>query len=105
MRFFLFKIMKRNNLCINKLICCINDAKRKIGYLETKQDLMAILIIELARKIIKDLPSRVNASDEITELEFDKFMDSCSTEAKLTKNGFLDSLAMEIYERSAKGGD
>ncbi|MCQ2087759.1 MAG: hypothetical protein MJZ37_06840 [Bacilli bacterium] len=83
----------------------LNDAKRKIGYLETKQDLMAILIIELARKIIKDLPSRVNASDEITELEFDKFMDSCSTEAKLTKNGFLDSLAMEIYERSAKGGD
>ncbi len=83
----------------------LNDAKRKIGYLETKQDLMAILIIELVKRIIKDLPSRVNANDEITDIEFEKFLDMCTTEAKITKRGFLDSLAMEIYERSAKGGN
>ena len=82
----------------------LNDAKRKIGYLETKQDLMAILIIELAKKIIKDLPSRLNANDEIAELEFEKFLDMCTSEAKLTKSGFLDSLAMEVYERSVQGG-
>lgn len=65
---------------------------------------MAILIIELAKKIIKDLPSRLNANDEIAELEFEKFLDMCTSEAKLTKSGFLDSLAMEVYERSVQGG-
>lgn len=83
----------------------LTDAKRKIGYLEKKQDLMAILIIELAKKIIKDLPSRLNANDEIAELEFEKFLDMCTSEAKLTKSGFLDSLAMEVYERSVLGGN
>lgn len=86
----------------------LNDAKRKISYLETKQDLMAILIIELAKRIIKDLPARLNANEEIQEMEFEKFLDQCSSEAKLRNNGFLDSLAMEIYERSAEraeGGD
>ena len=54
----------------------LNDTKQRIRFLENKTELLAVFIMEIARRMIKTLPNRQSVSDEVAELEFQKFLDN-----------------------------
>lgn len=81
----------------------LNDTKQRIRFLENKTELLAVFIMEIARRMIKTLPNRQSVSDEIAELEFQKFLDDSTFSLKNQHKGLLESMVLDIYQQ--QGGE
>ena len=81
----------------------LNDTKQHLRFLENKTELLAVFIMEIARKMIKTLPSRQIVSDEILELEFQKFLDDSTFSLKKQHKGLLEAMVLDIYQKSGGG--
>ena len=78
----------------------LNDSKQKLRFLENKTELLAVFIMELARRMIKVLPNRQSISDEVAELEFKKFLDDSSYSLRKQHGGLLEAMVLDIYQQS-----
>ena len=81
----------------------LNDTKQHLRFLENKTELLAVFIMEIARKMIKTLPNRQIVSDEIAELEFQKFLDDSTFSLKKQHKGLLEAMVLDIYQKSGGG--
>ena len=81
----------------------LNDTKQRIRFLENKTELLAVFIMEIARRMIKTLPNRQSVSDEVAELEFQKFLDDSTFSLKNHHKLLLESMVLDNYQQ--KGGE
>lgn len=77
----------------------LNDTKQRIRFLENKTELLAVFIMEIARRMIKTLPNRQSVSDEVAELEFQKFLDDSTFSLKNHHKRLLESMVLDIYQQ------
>lgn len=82
----------------------LNDAKRRIRNLENKIILLNIITLEMVRKMIENLPENGKKNDELSELQFKKFIDDCSSGLSL-KKGMVEQMVLDAYQNLGEGGN
>ena len=83
---------------VHATIC---ENTRKIKYLEDKIELLAIIIFQEVKTIIKKLPHGNNAPQAIAENEFERFIRECMKTLKESGGGMLENMVLDLYEQSA----
>lgn len=81
----------------------LNDSKQKLRFLENKTELLAVFILGLARRMIRTLPNRQSVSDEVAELEFQKFLDESTSSLRTRHGGLLEAMVLDIYQQTEGG--
>lgn len=77
----------------------IMENTRKLRYLENKVELMALIVFQQTKFLMKTLPSRQVNSDFMVEKEFEDFMKECTKILKSNHTGVLESMILDTYEQ------
>lgn len=77
---------------------------RKIRYLENKVELMALVVFELVKLLMKSLPSRQVNSDTVVQHEFEAFMRNCTKILRNNHTGVLEAMILDSYEQQGSEG-
>lgn len=72
---------------------------RKIRYLENKVELLALVVFEQTKLIMKSLPSRPAVNETMVQHDFDKFMNNCTKILKSNHTGVLEAMILDSYEQ------
>lgn len=72
---------------------------RKIRYLENKVELLALVIFEQTKLIMKSLPARQNVTDSLIQHDFEKFKNNCTKILKSNHTGVLEAMILDSYEQ------
>lgn len=72
---------------------------RKIRYLENKVELLALVIFEQTKLMMKILPSKQMNSDFTVENDFKRFMQNCTKLLKSNHTGVLEAMILDSYEQ------
>ena len=83
----------------------LNDTKRRVQELESRLNLMMVVLLEQTKRQIKVLPNRQSVPDDIARIEFERFLESVQREIKNSDRGSIESRVLDIYQRSANGGN
>lgn len=83
----------------------LNDTKRRVQELESRLNLMMVVLLEQTKRQIKVLPNRQSVPDDVAKIEFDRFIESVQHEIKNSDRGSIESMVLDIYQRSANGGN
>ena len=78
------------------------ENSRKIRYLENKVELLALVIFEQTKLLMKVLPNRQINSDSIVKHEFEAFMQNCTKILKSNHQGVLESMILDAYEQESE---
>ncbi|MDE6245900.1 MAG: ribbon-helix-helix protein, CopG family [Treponemataceae bacterium] len=78
----------------------LSEHNRKIGYLENKVDLAAMIIMELVRHQIRHLPEKQFMSEDMVEKRYEKFMQDCANSLSGKHRGILEGMVLDIYEQT-----
>lgn len=76
---------------------------RKIRYLENKVELLALVLFEQTKLMLRILPNKAVNSDFMVEKDFEKFMADCTNHLKTNHRGVLESMILDSYEQG--GGE
>lgn len=76
---------------------------RKIRYLENKVELLALVLFEQTKLMLRILPNKAVNSDFMVEKDFAKFMADCTNHLKTNHSGVLESMILDSYEQG--GGE
>lgn len=76
---------------------------RKIRYLENKVELLALVLFEHTKLMMRILPNRAVNSEFMVEKDFEKFMANCTSLLRKNHRGVLESMILDSYEQG--GGD
>ncbi len=79
------------------------ENSRKIRYLENKVELLALVIFEQTKLLMRRIPNKQVNLDSAVDVEFDKFKQTCSKALKSNHAGVLEMMVLDAYERG--GGD
>lgn len=77
----------------------IAENTRKIRYLEDKVELLALIVMEQTKYMMKMLPTKQVNLNEIVDLEFEKFKKDCMKTLKKNHGGMLESMILDLYEQ------
>ena len=83
----------------------LNDTKRRVQELESRLNLMMVVLLEQTKRQIKVLPNRQAVPDDVARIEFERFLEAVQREIKNSDRGSIESMVLDIYQRSAKGGN
>ncbi len=83
----------------------LNDTKRRVQELESRLNLMMVVLLEQTKRQIKVLPNRQSVPDDVAKIEFDRFIESVQREIRNSDRGSIESMVLDIYQRSANGGN
>ena len=72
---------------------------RKIRYLENKVELLALVIFEQTKLMMKILPSKQVNSDFAVENDFKRLMQNCTKLLKSNHTGVLEAMILDSYEQ------
>ncbi len=77
----------------------LSENTRKIKFLENKIEILALMVTQQTKFIMKSFPSNVNSgkSNEMIEKEFDEFKKDCMKTAKSNRVGLLESMLLDAY--------
>lgn len=78
------------------------ENSRKIRYLENKVELLALIVMQQTKFIMKMFPNRQINSDELVNIEYERFVRDCTKILKSNHSGVLESMILDAYEQ---GGD
>lgn len=78
----------------------ITENTRKIRYLENKVELMALIIFEQTKLMMKILPNKQINSDFMVDKDFEKFKANCTNLLKKNHAGVLEGMILDAYEQS-----
>ena len=78
------------------------ENSRKIRYLENKVELLALIVMQQTKFIMKMFPNRQINSDEFVNIEYERFVRDCTKILKSNHSGVLETLILAAYEQ---GGD
>ena len=83
----------------------LNDTKKRIQELESRLNLLLVIMLEQTKRQIKILPNRQTVSDEVARIEFERFLEDIQIEIKKSDRGSIEAMVLDIYQRSANGGN
>ncbi|MCQ2598556.1 MAG: hypothetical protein MJ181_12005 [Treponema sp.] len=83
----------------------LNDTKRRVQELESRLNLMMVVLLEQTKRQIKVLPNRQAVPDDVARIEFERFLEAVQREIKNSDRGSIESMVLDIYQRSANGGN
>lgn len=83
----------------------LNDTKRRVQELESRLNLMMVVLLEQTKRQIKVLPNRQSVPDDVARIEFERFLEAVQREIKNSDRGSIESMVLDIYQRSANGGN
>lgn len=75
------------------------ENSRKIRYLEKKVELLALVVFEQTKQLMRTMPTKQINTDSFVENEFDKFLKNCTKTLKTNHTGMLESMILDIYEQ------
>lgn len=75
------------------------ENSRKIRYLENKVELLALVVFEQTKFIMKSLPKTNVNTDYYVSHEFEKFMQNCTEILKQNNTGVLEAMILDSYEQ------
>lgn len=78
------------------------ENSRKIRYMENKVELLALIVMQQTKFIMKMFPNRQINSDELVNIEYEKFVRECTKILKSNHNGILESMILDAYEQGSK---
>lgn len=78
------------------------ENSRKIRYLENKVELLALIVMQQTKFIMKMFPNRQINSDELVNIEYERFVRDCTKILKSNHSDVLESMILDAYEQ---GGD
>ena len=78
------------------------ENSRKIRYLENKVEHLALIVMQQTKFIMKMFPNRQINSDELVNIEYERFVRDCTKILKSNHSGVLESMILDAYEQ---GGD
>ncbi len=78
------------------------ENSRKIKYLENKVELLALIIMQQTKYLMKVMPQKQINIDSLVELEYKKFMEECTKILKTNHSGVLESMILDLYEQGEK---
>ena len=78
------------------------ENSRKIRYLENKVELLALIVMQQTKFIMKMFPNRQINSDKLVNIEYERFVRDCTKILKSNHSGVLESMILDAYEQ---GGD
>ncbi len=76
------------------------EVSRKIRYLENKVELLALVLFEQTKFLMRVMPSRQTNSDELVEKDFKRFISGCTKSLRQNHGGMLESMILDAYEQS-----
>lgn len=77
----------------------IMENTRKLRYLENKVELMALIIFQQTKYLMRTLPAKQANSDFTVEKDFEKFMSECGKILKSNHTGVLEAMILDLYEQ------
>lgn len=83
----------------------LNDTKRRVQELESRLNLMMVVLLEQTKRQIKVLPNRQAVPDDVARIEFERFLEAVQREIKNSDRGSIESMVLDIYQHSANGGN
>lgn len=83
----------------------LNNTKRRVQELESRLNLMMVVLLEQTKRQIKVLPNRQAVPDDVARIEFERFLEAVQREIKNSDRGSIESMVLDIYQRSANGGN
>lgn len=75
------------------------ENSRKIRYLENKVELLALIVMQQTKFIMKMFPNRQINSDELVDIEYERFVRDCTKILKANHSGVLESMILDAYEQ------
>ena len=84
----------------------INDIKERNRMLENKIELQSVILLELAKHLLKILPNRPSVNMQVADLEYLKFLENVESALKQNHGGKLEAMVLDIYsDQLSKGGN
>ena len=80
----------------------IAENTRKVRYLEDKVELLALIVMEQTKYIMKMFPMKQINLNELVDLEFEKFRKDCMKTLKKNHGGMLESMILDLYEQGVE---
>ena len=87
------------------IFASLNDTKQRVQELERRLNLIMVILLEQTKRQIQVLPNRKSVPDDVAEIEFNKFIEAVEYEIKKSDRGSIESMVLDIYQRSAMGGN
>lgn len=81
------------------------ENSRKIRYLENKVELLALVVMEQTKFLMRVLPSRQANTDALVEKDFGRFMSGCTKSLKQNHGGVLEAMILDAYEQGGNDGN
>ena len=75
------------------------ENSRKIRVLENKIELMALIVIQQSKFLMKVLPNKQINTDFVVEKEYENFMNECTRILQTNHQGVLESMILDAYEK------
>ncbi len=75
------------------------ENSRKIRYLENKVELLALIIFEQTKHLMRTLPSKQINPDSVVDYDFEKFIQKCQQILKKNHTGVLEAMILDTYEQ------
>lgn len=77
----------------------LTDLKQKEKYLENKIELLAIMTMQQTKKIIQYLPLNKLITEQMTDVEYEKFENDCASYIRKNHSGKLESMVLDLYQK------
>lgn len=78
----------------------LQDAKKRLKYLEEKIDVFSVITFELARLVSGTLPDMASFPESVREKKYESFMNSVRNQITQKHGGFLESMVLDLYEQT-----
>ena len=72
---------------------------RKIRYLENKVELLALIVFQQTKFLMRVMPSRQVNTDALVEKDFERFKNDCMRSLKSNHGGMLEAMILDLYEQ------
>ena len=85
----------------------LSENTRKLRYLENKVELLALIVFQQTKFLMRIMPSRQVNSDALVESDFERFRRDCLKSLKSNHGGMLEAMILDLYEQGGndQGGD
>ena len=87
------------------IFASLNDTKKRVQELESRLNLLLVILLEQTKRQIQVLPHRNSVPEDVAKIEFDRFLEAVEQEIKKSDRGSIEAMVLDIYQRSANGGN
>ena len=87
------------------IFASLNDTKKRVQELESRLNLLLVILLEQTKRQIQVLPHRNAVPEDVAKIEFDRFLEAVEQEIKKSDRGSIEAMVLDIYQRSANGGN